>query len=123
MKALISLEEAAMFGLSIYLFSYTGFAWWWFPVLLLAPDIGMFGYLVDTRVGAVTYNLFHHKGLAILILCAGWYLSIPLLELTGIILFGHSSVDRIFGYGLKYNDNFKHTHLGWLNGPGGIQAD
>ncbi|WP_206365138.1 DUF4260 family protein [Sphingobacterium corticibacterium] len=23
-------------------------------------------------------------------------------------------MDRIFGYGLKYLDDFKHTHLGWI---------
>ncbi|TAG51385.1 MAG: DUF4260 family protein, partial [Runella slithyformis] len=32
----------------------------------------------------------------------------------GIILFAHSAMDRIAGYGLKYEDAFKHTHLGWL---------
>ena len=30
----------------------------------------------------------------------------------GIILFGHSSMDRFFGYGLKYENGFKFTHLG-----------
>ncbi|HAJ82706.1 MAG TPA: DUF4260 domain-containing protein, partial [Zunongwangia profunda] len=30
------------------------------------------------------------------------------------ILFGHSAMDRIFGYGLKYEDNFKNTHMGWF---------
>ena len=23
-------------------------------------------------------------------------------------------MDRIFGYGLKFGDNFHHTHLGWI---------
>lgn len=31
--------------------------------------------------------------------------------LAGVILFAHASMDRIFGYGLKYADDFKHTHL------------
>ena len=39
---------------------------------------------------------------------------IPEFQLPGIILFGHASMDRIFGYGLKFSDNFKHTHLGNL---------
>ena len=34
--------------------------------------------------------------------------------LLGIILFGHASMDRVFGYGLKFGDNFHHTHLGWI---------
>lgn len=107
-----------MFGLSIYLFAQTDLAWWWYPALILAPDIGMLGYLVNTRAGAFTYNLFHHKGLAIVLLCLGWYLSVPGLVLAGIILFGHASMDRIVGYGLKYGDSFRHTHLGWLGGGG-----
>jgi len=32
--------------------------------------------------------------------------------LVGIILFSHSAMDRVFGYGLKYPDSFKNTHLG-----------
>ncbi len=29
------------------------------------------------------------------------------------LLFAHSSFDRMLGYGLKYNDSFNHTSLGW----------
>ena len=34
--------------------------------------------------------------------------------IIAIILFGHSSLDRMMGYGLKYFDAFMHTHLGWI---------
>ena len=115
MKNLLKTEEVAMFGFSIVLFTLTEFAWWWYALLILAPDVGMFGYRAGKKAGAWTYNLFHHKAVAILILCLGWYISNEWLELAGIILFGHSSMDRIFGYGLKYLDSFQHTHLGWLN--------
>ena len=103
-----------MFGLSIYLFNQLDFAWWWYLALILTPDIGMLGYLINTRVGATTYNLFHHKGVAVILLVLGWYLQFEALSLTGIILFGHASLDRIMGYGLKYPDSFKNTHLGQL---------
>lgn len=83
-------------------------------MLILAPDIGMLGYIAGPRTGAFTYNLFHHKAVAVIILCLGWYFSNDWTLLSGIILFGHSSMDRIFGYGLKYPDSFHHTHLGWL---------
>ncbi|MEP0365552.1 MAG: DUF4260 domain-containing protein [Cyclobacteriaceae bacterium] len=116
MKTTLKLEELAMFGLSIYLFSQLSFEWWWFPALILVPDIGMIGYAVSSRAGALTYNLFHHKGLAIVILLAGWLLPNEWLTLSGIILFGHASLDRIFGYGLKHVDDFKHTHLGQIGG-------
>lgn len=103
-----------MFALSIWFFSFTDFAWWWYLALILVPDIGMIGYAVNTQLGAITYNSFHHKGIAIVIWIIGIQLSLPWMELSGIILFGHASMDRVFGYGLKYPDHFKHTHLGWI---------
>lgn len=116
MKNLLKLEEAGLFLLCLVLYSRLHFAWWVYAALLLAPDIGMLGYLVNNRVGAFTYNLFHHRGLAALLYVVGYLYDIPGLALAGIILLAHSSMDRIFGYGLKYPDHFKHTHLGWLAG-------
>ncbi|MBC8768268.1 DUF4260 domain-containing protein [Arenibacter sp. BSSL-BM3] len=112
MQLLLKAEELLMFLLGIYLFSLLPYNWWWFAGLILVPDIGMLGYLVDNRIGAIGYNIFHHKGLAIAIYFLGIYLSLPLCQLIGIILFSHASMDRIFGYGLKYNKGFKYTHLG-----------
>lgn len=40
----------------------------------------------------------------------------------GIILFGHSNMDRIFGCGLKYADSFRHTHLGMLGSTNGAAS-
>ena len=114
MKNLLKLEELLMFLISIFLFSQMDYAWWVYPALILTPDIGMVGYLVDTRFGALTYNLFHHKGVAIIIGFLGYWWGIPALQLIGIILFSHASMDRTLGYGLKFNDDFKHTHLGNL---------
>ena len=114
MNKVLQLEELAQFLASVYAFSMLDFAWWWYPAFILTPDIGMIGYLVNSRIGAVTYNLFHHKGVAVLFLVFGFYSMNQALLLTGIILFGHASMDRIFGYGLKYTDSFKHTHLGQI---------
>jgi hypothetical protein len=114
MKNIIRIEEFGMFLLSVFLFWDTGFAWWWFPVLLLTPDISMIGYAINNTAGAFLYNLFHHKAFAIALYFAGFFAGTSLLELAGIILFGHSSMDRMFGYGLKFKDSFKHTHLGWI---------
>ncbi|RSK41877.1 DUF4260 domain-containing protein [Mangrovimonas spongiae] len=112
MKTTIKIEELFMLILSIYMFSILPFSWWWFLVLILLPDIGMLGYLVNTKVGAVCYNICHHKGIAIAIYLLGIWWHSDVLRLVGVIIFGHASLDRIFGYGLKYLDNFKHTHLG-----------
>lgn len=112
MKTTIKLEELAMLLLGIYVFSLLNFSWWWFLVLILTPDIGILGYLFGNRSGAFCYNLFHHKGLAILLLFIGMYFHNNIPELIGVILFSHSSLDRMLGYGLKYEKGFKFTHLG-----------
>lgn len=112
MKTILKLEEVMMLALGIYLFDELDFAWWWFVALLLVPDIGMLGYLFGNKIGAATYNLFHHKGIAILLYLMGAYIAMPVLQLVGIILFSHSSFDRALGYGLKYDNGFKYTHLG-----------
>lgn len=116
MKAVIRIEEAAMFLFSIFMFNQLDFAWWWFPVLLFTPDLSMLGYLHDARTGALSYNLIHHKGVGLAVFLLGTFLLLPVLQLAGSILFGHSSLDRVFGYGLKYTDSFQHTHLGMLAG-------
>ena len=74
----------------------------------------MIGYLFNPAAGAILYNIFHHQGLAVLVFITGGLLAVPLLQLTGAILLGHSALDRIFGFGLKYSDSFHHTHLGSL---------
>lgn len=114
MKTTLKIEELAQFILGIFLFLQLDYAWWWFPVLLLTPDIGMIGYIINPIIGAFTYNLFHHKAIAILIGVAGFYLGNTLFILIGVILYSHASFDRIFGYGLKYTDSFKNTHLGYI---------
>ncbi len=112
MKTIVQLEELAMLGLGIYLFSLLSFPWWLFLALFLLPDIGMVGYLINTRIGALTYNILHHKGVAICIYFVGLYLSNEFILLSGIMLFSHAAFDRILGYGLKYEKGFKYTHLG-----------
>ncbi len=114
MKNLLKLEEFFMFALSIFLFTKLNFAWWWYPALLITPDLSMVGYLINPQVGAGTYNFIHHKALGVSIFIAGLILAMQPLQLAGLILFGHSSMDRVFGYGLKYPDSFHHTHLGMI---------
>ena len=103
-----------MLGLGMMLFAFLDYAWWIFPALILLPDISMAGYLANKKIGAAIYNLFHHKGTAILLYAAGIILANDAIMLAGIILFAHSSLDRMLGYGLKYPDSFQHTHLGWI---------
>ena len=114
MKTLLRLEEFALLVLAFFLFLQLDIAWWWFAVLFFAPDLSMVAYLAGPRAGAVLYNLLHHKGVAVVLFVAGSVAGLPLLQVAGLVMLGHSSFDRILGYGLKYPDAFTHTHLGLI---------
>lgn len=101
---------ALVAGVAIWLVN-DGSPLWLLPALLL-PDISAAGYVVNARVGALTYNAVHNWTLAIAILGIGWWLaSIPAL-LAGSVLLAHVGMDRALGYGLKLPTGFQDTHLG-----------
>lgn len=114
MKLLLKLEEVAQLVLAVYLNTFLPFEWWWYWVLFLTPDISMVGYLVNTKIGAATYNFIHHKGVAVIVYLAGLYFAQQELQFAGLLLYGHSAFDRMMGYGLKYQDSFHNTHLGLI---------
>jgi len=114
MTNIIKVEELAKLVLCYLLSLYLGYAWWVFLAWLLAPDISMLGYLSNKKTGAIVYNFFHHQAVAVLVGLIGLAMGSNEWILAGLVLFGHSAMDRVFGYGLKYADNFKHTHLGWI---------
>jgi Domain of unknown function (DUF4260) len=116
MKNIIKIEEAAMFAICVYGLYFLNAGWWCYLLLIFGPDVSMIGYALGSHVGAGLYNMFHHKGFAIFIFAVGLYTENVLLQTIGIILFGHSSMDRMFGYGLKLNRGFKYTHLGVIGG-------
>ena len=127
MKALLKIEELAQLLFVILVLVLKSAAWWVYLLLLLGPDIGMVGYLVNTRVGAFCYNLTHHKGIALLLMFVGLAAEVANMLtnvqsgffLAGLIIYGHSSMDRMLGYGLKFGDHFQHTHLGWIGRSAG----
>lgn len=114
LKTLLQTEEVAQLILGVLGLYYLPIhlSGWLWVILFFSPDISMLGYLINTRIGAYAYNLFHHKLIAILIIIIGFCIHIDTMLLVGILLFAHSCFDRIWGYGLKYTDSFQHTHLG-----------
>lgn len=117
MKLTLKLEELAQFAVCLATLIMHGVPWWMYVLLAIGPDISMLGYVAGPRAGGFTYNLFHHKGVALLIAAvgaAGW---VPGALVAGVVLYGHSCLDRLFGFGLKYGDSFHNTHLGWIGRP------
>lgn len=111
-RALLRLEGAVLLGLAILLYARLERSWWLFVLLVLAPDVGMLGYVRGTRVGAVAYNLFHTYLLPAVLAAIGVLAGNHLLIALSLIWFAHIGLDRALGYGLKFPEGFEHTHLG-----------
>jgi hypothetical protein len=114
MAITLQTEEAAITAFAIYGLTRLNMhlpLWVWIP-LFFAPDVSMLGYLLGTKVGAFTYNLFHHRAVAIVVIAAGLVLHMDAVIAGGLLLLAHSAFDRMMGFGLKYPDSFKNTHLG-----------
>lgn len=114
MRTLINIEHLALLLACYAATLLLGHPWWLFLALLLLPDIGMLGYLAGPRAGAVAYNLFHHQGIAVALIIVSWYAAWDWALLAGLVLLGHSAMDRAIGYGLKHFSGFKDTHLGQI---------
>lgn len=112
MKQLIKIEEWSMFLLAAVLFYMMDIPFKWFWILLLTPDLSAVGYLLNNKIGAICYNIAHHKAVAVGVMLIGWWLQQDYWVAAGLILFGHSSMDRAVGYGLKHFTSFQDTHLG-----------
>ena len=110
-KLLLHLEGLAILATAVTLYAQGGYSWWLFAALILAPDLAMLGYLINPRVGAISYNLFHNYAVVLLFLGLGYFSGSPWLLAIGLIWLAHAGMDRFAGYGLKYDDRFKHTHL------------
>jgi hypothetical protein len=110
-RLLLQAEGAVALTAAVAAHSVTGGSWWLFGALFLAPDLAMLGYLAGRRAGALSYNLAHTYILALGLSALGWGLGQPLLVSLGLIWVAHIGFDRMLGYGLKYPDGFKATHL------------
>ena len=89
MKQLLQLEEVMLTALGIAALYYQPIhiSWWLWPIVFLSPDIAMLGYAINTKAGAAMYNLFHHKGIAVLAAAIGFFTHQPVLMFVGILLF------------------------------------
>jgi hypothetical protein len=110
---ILRVEGLAVFIAALFFYTRMGGSWGLFALLILAPDLGMLGYLINSKVGSVTYNLLHwYLGSAILLTC--YFISkseIALCLHVALVWAAHIGIDRFLGFGLKYPTGFKDTHL------------
>jgi len=111
-RAILLLEGFALFAACLFAYAKLGHSWWLFAALILAPDLGMIGYLRNAKLGARLYNAFHITALPIGIGVWGYLWPEPLAVSIALIWLAHIGMDRMLGYGLKYESAFSDTHLG-----------
>ncbi|AEE48781.1 DUF4260 domain-containing protein [Haliscomenobacter hydrossis] len=115
MKLTLKLEELGLlFLFSLVYFYYFQGTWGLYLGLFFVPDLSFALFLISPKVGAIAYNVFHHKGVMAMLMLLGYFLQNDVLIKVGLIFMAHSCFDRVAGYGLKYLDSFDHTHLGWV---------
>lgn len=111
-KLLLHAEGGLLLALALAVYWREGDGWLLFALLLLAPDVGMLGYLAGDRVGALAYNLFHTTLLPAPLAAYGLIDGHTWAASIGLIWLAHIGMDRLLSYGLKYTSGFKDTHLG-----------
>jgi len=108
------LEGLCLLIVSLFWYiKYSRFQAWGVVVLLfLLPDLAILGYAVSKKIGAFCYNVAHSMVFPLLVLVMWLASPRPIILYATLAWFMHIGVDRAFGFGLKYDDDFKHTHLG-----------
>ncbi len=109
---LLRVEGAAVPAAAIFFYERYGQAWWFFAVLLLAPDLSAVGYLAGPRIGAYAYDVVHLELWPLALIAIGVATDHPMLYAIGLIWIAHIGMDRLAGYGFKYPTAFSDTHLG-----------
>jgi hypothetical protein len=80
-------------------------------VLALAPDISFLGYLAGARAGAAAYNALHTTVGPLALGVTGVLTGTALAVQLALVWLAHIGFDRLLGYGLKYPESFRETHL------------
>ena len=105
-------EGAVLAAIATLAYAQTDAGWLMFTLLLLVPDVAMLGYLAGNRIGALCYNIAHSYVTPAAFAATGFTMNIETTLPIALIWGAHIGIDRAIGYGLKYGNGFKATHLG-----------
>lgn len=106
------LEGLVAFIFFFLMYLVFGYPLLWFVILFFSIDLTMLGYLVDSRVGALIYNLGHSYMVPLIGLALAYWLKSPPVFAFMLIWLSHIGLDRAVGFGLKFPTGFSDTHLG-----------
>ena len=110
-RLLLRSEGVALLAIAAVLYGKHGQSWWLFLALLAAPDLGLLGYLVGARAGAVAYDLTHTCLPPTVLVLGGVLGDSSLAVSVALIWLTHIGMDRALGLGLRYPDRPPEGHL------------
>ena len=110
-RILLHVEGLVVLVVASILYHELGASWGRFAAFFLAPDISMLGYLFGKKVGARAYNSVHTYVGPFLLWAVVYFANRPSLLPVCVIWIAHIGFDRLLGCGLKYDADFKDTHL------------
>jgi hypothetical protein len=108
----LKLESLSLAILMVVLTYYSPAPLWILPATFLFFDIGMIGYLKNTKFGALTYNISHDFTIPTILIALGLMFNVSWVSVVGYCWVFHVAIDRSLGYGLKHEHSFNETHLG-----------
>jgi hypothetical protein len=108
---LLRLEGLVLFAAAIALYVREDYSILALVVLFLAPDLSFVGLAAGPRVGAVAYDAAHTYVGPIVLASVSMIVEWDAGVMLGLIWLAHIGIDRALGYGLRYPDAFRDTHL------------
>ena len=110
-RLILRLEALAATVAVLTIYARMGGSWWFFVLLILAPDLSIVGYLGGTALGAAVYNLAHAYVVPLGLALYGYVSGQVLVQQLALIWLAHIAIDRALGFGLKYATGFRDHHL------------
>lgn len=108
---IIRLENLCVAVIGLLIYAHYCLDWLYFFYFILLPDLSIIAYVINNRIGALSYNLGHNYIIPSSVLILYFIFNQPILLSIGLIWVIHIALDRAMGFGLKYNSHFKATHL------------
>ena len=86
--------------------------WGLFALLFLVPDVSLLGYVRPAnKQSAAFYNLVHSYVFPLALGLFAWERGGVLAGQVALIWLAHISFDRCLGFGLKFPESFRVTHI------------
>jgi hypothetical protein len=110
-RRLLQAEGAVVFAAALALYVDADFSVLALVLAFLAPDLAFLAFLIGPRAGAIAYDVAHLEAWPVLLGAVGLLADEPLPVQVALIWLAHLGLDRALGYGLRYPDAPRESHL------------